>query len=124
MSQTCLFRHDMAPEPGPFTSSWRRDEPVARAGVPRGTGPCRPVTRRADDRPVAAGGRFGRAALIGSGFPRVTQGPTTRGEAADPLPRRTRSRGAVPRRTGGGGGAMRRNTGSVQRGPLTPPVGR
>ncbi|MCX4659249.1 hypothetical protein [Streptomyces uncialis] len=122
MSQTYLFRHDMAPETGPFTSSRRRDAPAARAGVPRDTGPRRPVPRRAGVRPVAARGRFGRAALIGGGFPRVTPVPTARGEAVDPLRRRTWARGAVPRGTGAG--ATLRNTGPVPRGPLAPPVGR
>ncbi|MCX5196154.1 hypothetical protein OOK31_20010 [Streptomyces sp. NBC_00249] len=47
MSQSCLFRHDVAPEPVPFMTALRREEGVAKVDMPYGSGPCRPVTRYA-----------------------------------------------------------------------------
>lgn len=68
MSQTYLFRHDVALEPDPFMTSLRREEPVAKVEMPYGSGPCWLVTRYADVQLVTSDRRFSRAALVGRDF--------------------------------------------------------
>lgn len=81
MSQTYLFRHDVALEPDPFMASLCREEPVARVDMPYGSGPCWLVTRHADVQLVTSDRRFSRAALVGRDFPRITPAPIAQAEA-------------------------------------------
>jgi cytochrome P450 len=71
----CPFRHDDALEPDPFLARMRTEAPVARVRLPYGESEAWLVTRYEDVRTVTSDPRFGRAALIGRDFPRITPAP-------------------------------------------------